>query len=255
VVGAARIERNVSYGPSDLDIFPTNQRCGAPVLMFVHGGGWCCGNKGAVGDQVIRWANDHGYAFVSIEYRLGQRYPVFDQDVAEAIAWVRSHASEFGGDGNKLALMGHSTGGSMVAELGTTPSLYTSQVVFEALDCVVVLDASVLDIAGKMASGPSEGSAASIRRYYGADAQAWTTAAAWDNAQRSNNVGKFLIATRANQSAEQTRFGERLRERGSVVQFVNANGISHGQVLNNIGSVGDRVMTGPVQSFLNDCLG
>ena len=63
VAGQATVQRNVSYGPAALDIFPTAKRCGAPVLIFVHGGGYCCGDKTQIGEQVIRWANEQGYTF------------------------------------------------------------------------------------------------------------------------------------------------------------------------------------------------
>ena len=255
VVGQATVQRDVSYGPAALDIFPTAKRCGAPVLIFVHGGGYCCGDKTQIGEQVIRWSNEQGYTFVAVDYRLRVQYPTFDRDVAKAIVWVRTHASTFGADGDRIALMGHSTGGSMAAELATTPSLYPTADGIKALDCVMLLDPSSLDLAGKMANQPSRGSAALIRRVYGTEVLGWKSASAWDNADDSDNVAKFLIAARGRQSAEQNRFADRLRENASTVQIVDASNLNHGQVMNNIGRTGDRTMTLPVKTFLNDCLG
>ena len=245
----------MSYGPARLDIYPTSVRCNAPLLLFVHGGGWCCGNKTQVNTNVIDWTNAQGYVFVGVDYRLNVTYPTFDQDLAVAVAWLRTNAASFGGDGSRIAIMGHSTGGSMVAELATTPSLFTGTGASTSnVDCVALLDASNLDIVGLMATA-STGSAATIRRFYGDDPAGWANASAYANAANGSIVPRFLVVTRGSQSATHQRFAQRVRNQGAVTVTVNADSLGHGQVLNNIGRANDQVMTRPMQAFLKNCFG
>lgn len=57
-------------------------------------------------------------AFV-VHYRVSPAgFPQSMQDVAEAVAWVRSHAGEHNGDPNKIALMGFSAGGHVAGSVG-----------------------------------------------------------------------------------------------------------------------------------------
>jgi acetyl esterase/lipase len=97
-----------------------------PVILFVHGGTWIVGDKDqrgrirAVGQSLAR----QGYVAVLINYRLSPsvRHPEHVKDVARAFAWVRKHIAEYGGDPDRIVLMGHSAGGHLVTLLVTDDS-------------------------------------------------------------------------------------------------------------------------------------
>src|SRR5690606_34837582 len=61
------------------------------------------------------------YVFVSINYRLGEAgaYPVAQQDTANALAWIHDNIAEFGGDPDKIIVMGHSAGAALTARVAT----------------------------------------------------------------------------------------------------------------------------------------
>lgn len=108
------VRADQSYGrhPNQrLDVYAPAGVTGAPVVIFVHGGEWTKGDKRAVSYKP-KFLNENGIAFVSINYRLSPEamHPAHVGDVAAAIRWVRDHAAGFGGDPNKLVLMGHSAG-------------------------------------------------------------------------------------------------------------------------------------------------
>jgi acetyl esterase/lipase len=75
-----------------------------------------------VDSKVQRWV-PRGFVFVSIDYGLLPQTPVARQadDVAHALAFVQQHAAEWGGDGDKVLLMGHSAGAHLVALLDAAP--------------------------------------------------------------------------------------------------------------------------------------
>ncbi len=120
-----KVSRDQAYGADPrhlLDVFEP-QAAGAPrpVLVFVHGGGFVAGDKHRPGspyqDNVALWAVRHGMVGVNMTYRLAPQHPwpAGAMDVGAAVAWVRSHAAEHGGDPDRIILMGTSAGAAHAA--------------------------------------------------------------------------------------------------------------------------------------------
>ncbi len=117
-----RVTRDVAYGANErhrLDVFQPSGVRGArpaPVLMFVHGGGFVRGDRRTPGtpynDNVALWAVRHGLIGVNITHRLAPQFPwpAGAQDVASAVAWVRNGIVAHGGDPRRIFLMGTSAG-------------------------------------------------------------------------------------------------------------------------------------------------
>lgn len=93
----------------------------APVIVYVHGGGFRTGTFTETAAD-LRWFADQGWLVVSIEYRLAAPgHPTWDEaprDVACGLAWAAHNAGEFGGDPARLALMGDSAGGNLAINVG-----------------------------------------------------------------------------------------------------------------------------------------
>ncbi len=99
--------------------FPRNTPKPYPVIMFVHGGGWSGGSKT---NNRADFMALHGYAVVSIDYRLsGQaKFPAQLYDCKGAVRWLRANAAKYDLDPNRIGVFGSSAGGHLVALLGTT---------------------------------------------------------------------------------------------------------------------------------------
>lgn len=88
-----------------------------PVFMFFHGGGWILGDfpthERLVRDLVV----ESGAAAVFVNYTPSPEahYPLAINQAYAATRWVAEHGSEIGVDGKRLALVGNSVGGNMVA--------------------------------------------------------------------------------------------------------------------------------------------
>ena len=123
-----RTSRDVPYGDhvfQKLDLF-TPATKGFPTVVFVHGGSLTGGDKtdsdyGKVCDAFPA----AGIGCVNINYRLlpAASWPAPAQDVAAALAWLRAHIAESGGDPDRLFLLGHSSGAMLVALVGADASL------------------------------------------------------------------------------------------------------------------------------------
>jgi len=119
---AATATPDIAYGPHvrhQLNVFAPPGVKDAPVVVFVHGGAFVRGNKsdnGEIYENVLHYFANHGCVGVNIEYRLAPeaQYPGAAQDLADALAWVRKNIAEYGGNPQRIFLIGHSAGGTHV---------------------------------------------------------------------------------------------------------------------------------------------
>lgn len=151
--------REHAYGSDPLqklDFWPGAGR-DAPLVIFVHGGGWKRGDKrNATGTDKVTHYTGLGYAFASLNYRLVPAARVEDQatDVANAIAWLKDNASRLGFDGRRVVLMGHSAGAHLSALVGTDPRyLRAAGLDVDDLDGVIPLNGAAYDVPKQMKDG------------------------------------------------------------------------------------------------------
>lgn len=130
----------------------------APLVLFVHGGGWKRGDKdNATGQWKIRNFTGAGYAFASINYRLvpAARVEQQAQDVADALAALIRRRAELGLAPGKAVLMGHSAGAHLVALVGSDPQyLQRAGLSFSDIAGIVSLDGAAYDVPAQLADGP-----------------------------------------------------------------------------------------------------
>jgi acetyl esterase/lipase len=118
--------RDIPYGSAPrhrLDIYrpAAGESTANPVLVFVHGGGFVGGDKsipgGAFYDNIGFWAARNGLLGVTINYRLAPQFgwPAGSEDVGSALQWVCENINAYGGDPQRVVLMGQSAGAVHVA--------------------------------------------------------------------------------------------------------------------------------------------
>lgn len=174
----ARVIRDVAYGADAaqrFDVYLPADARNAPLLFFVHGGGWARGDKGhrALGNKRDYWLGK-GYAVASTNYRLLPDAAPLAQagDVASAIAFAQRKAPEWGVDPALVVLMGHSAGAHLVALLGSKPALLAQAGARRPLG-VVALDSAAMDVAAIM-QAPRHPDL--YDRAFGTDPQYWNAA-------------------------------------------------------------------------------
>ena len=122
---SVRVRPNLRYGDEAgqcLDVYALPQSEHRPVVIFWYGGRWTGGSKSEyrfIGTALA----ERGYVAVVPDYRKfpAVRFPVFVQDAARALVWVREHARELGGDPARIVVMGHSVGAHLGAMLAYEP--------------------------------------------------------------------------------------------------------------------------------------
>jgi triacylglycerol lipase len=112
--------RDIAYGTDKrhrLDVYPpVGAGARAPVVVFLHGGGFIRGDKAdraAVGHYFSR----HGVLAVLPNYRIGprHRWPAGAEDAASVLAWARANVAAHGGDPDHIVIAGESAGAAHVA--------------------------------------------------------------------------------------------------------------------------------------------
>jgi arylformamidase len=130
---------------------PSGKR--APLVVFVHGGGWSIGDKAQGAGTKPNFYNQLGYAFASLNYRLVPHATPADQarDIARALAFLRRDAAKLGFDPDHIVLMGHSAGAHLVALVSSdTRYLAQANVPLTAIKGSILLDGAGYDVAKQM---------------------------------------------------------------------------------------------------------
>jgi acetyl esterase/lipase len=124
-----------------LDIYQPDEarEGGFPVLLQVHGGAWIIGEKEQQGKPLMYHMAQRGWLCVAINYRLSPKeaFPAHIIDVKKAIAWIREHIREYGGNPDFIAITGGSAGGHLSALAALTPNRAEWQPGFEEVDTTV----------------------------------------------------------------------------------------------------------------------
>ena len=108
--------------PMTLNIVAAKEAKGQPVLVFIHGGGFETGTVGELPYGDCREYAGRGIVFVSLGYRLnvfslyeGGNYGL--HDMIFGLKWIKEHIAAFGGDPERITVMGQSAGAMSIMDL------------------------------------------------------------------------------------------------------------------------------------------
>jgi len=112
-------QHRIGSAGADLDVrvYRASSESGQPIVVYCHAGGWILGDLEHSDHLCRHMANQMGAVVVNVDYRLAPEAPfpaAFDDCVA-AFRWARTHAIEIGGDADRIALAGESSGGGLAA--------------------------------------------------------------------------------------------------------------------------------------------
>lgn len=118
---------DITYGTGGsttlkLDVYmPSGVTAPTPAIIFIHGGGFHGGSKGAATDDGPMLAK-HGVAVVGVDYRLSGTavFPAPLYDVKGAVRFIKAHATEYNIDPDAIFSLGESAGGVLASLLGVT---------------------------------------------------------------------------------------------------------------------------------------
>lgn len=123
----------IAYGEGrlqKLDVYAPDSRADAnrPVVVYFYGGAWQSGSR-ADSRAVAQALAAQGIVTVTPDCRNypATIFPGFLDDAAAAVRWTRDHAREFGGNPDRIFVMGHSSGAHIAAMIATDPRYLAAQ--------------------------------------------------------------------------------------------------------------------------------
>lgn len=201
-----------------------------PVVVVFHGGGLVGGSRTATANVADYFASI-GYVGVNGGYRLapGATWPEGARDVGAAVTWLREHVGEYGGDPERIFVVGISTGAFHAATYVFRPELMPTGTA-RAAGAVLVSGPYTFDFAT-----PSPGELA----YFGKDSSRWPemvvighvsatdipvllTTAEWDNPRYTGPFSEL--------------FAELVLEHHVVPRYYQSLGHNHSSQLLSVGT-------------------
>jgi acetyl esterase/lipase len=248
--------KDLAYGSAPretLDVYlPQAQGEAAPVILMVHGGGWCVGDKAARGvakNKVERWTAQ-GFVFVSINYPMvdnGANALAQAHHVAKAAAYVQAHARDWGGDPNRLILMGHSAGAHLVSLVAADSRIRQANGLGPLLG-TVSLESGAMDVVTQM---PKVYPFLKLRyrEAFGETEAQWVTASPFHRLDAAGPPWLGVCSTtRKDDSCGQARaFADKARRLGLRAEVL-PQAKSHGAINNDLGLESD--YTRRVEAFM-----
>ena len=233
---------------------PRNAGAGpAPVIVMVHGGGWCIGDKtlkAVTANKVAHWT-PRGFMMVSVNYPMltdGRNALAQADDVARAIAYVQQNVRSWGGDERRIVLMGHSAGAHLVSLVNADARLRARMGVRPVLGTVSI-DSGATNAVVQMQSLKSPKVKERFVEAFGNNEESWRQASPWHQLDRTAAPWLGICSTkRADDPCSQARaYADKSRSLG-VAAEVRPLDKSHGALNSELGERGD--YTAAVDSFI-----
>ena len=98
---------------------PVHPAHAAPVLIWMHGGGYIIGKPEMEDSICLQFVRELGISIVSVDYRLAPKhpFPAGLEDCYSALMWAKENSAQFGFDLNRIGVGGTSAGGGLAAAL------------------------------------------------------------------------------------------------------------------------------------------
>ena len=220
--GAAEIEK--------LDIYKT-KAVPAPVTIYLHGGAWRRGRAADFAFQAEMFVDAGAHHvvvdFMNVDDAKGDLMPMVDQ-VRRAVAWTWKNAASFGGDPNRIYLIGHSSGAHIAGCVAVTD--WARYGVPEKILAGVLLCSGIYDLAPVRLSKRSE--------YVNFTDEMENALSAQRHIDRLN--APLIVAYGTNESPEFQRqareFADAVKTAGKPVELIVAEGYNHFEIAETLGN-------------------
>lgn len=232
-----------------------------PVVVYVHGGAFALGDKANNMTNKQNLFSGLGYLLISVNYRLSPsvystdptriKYPTHHNDVADAVQWLLTNIATYGGNPDRLALLGHSAGAQLVSLTGTSSLFLPARgIPLTRLKGVASIDTEGYDVVAR----GNEGNEVYLNAFGQANTF-WAEASPINQVVVGNTYPPFFIAKRgtAARIGYADAFISKLQAAGVSVDQVTGNQYDHEGINDAIGAPGETAITNPLKTFFARC--
>ncbi len=270
VARAQEVKQNIRYGREGherqvLDVYAPKDAKNAPVVFWIHGGGWQTGDKTSVQLKPQAFV-DKGFVFVSTNYRL---LPDVDmgtivRDIAQSIGWVHKQIAAHGGNPHRIFVMGHSAGAQLAALVCTDERYLKAEGVplTEIRGCVPV-DGDTYDVPAIIETAETRWRVHGLppakfghREKFGNDPEKHRDFSAVNHVTSNKGIPPFLIvyvSGHPDTTAQAQRLNNALKEAGVTVKMFGGRETTHNKINADLG-LPDDPGTKALFDFVNEAL-
>lgn len=268
LTAAQDVKKDIPYGDQDrqvLDVTSPKDAKNLPVVFWIHGGGWQQGDKSQVKEKPAMFV-ERGFVFVSTNYRLLPKVEMLTlfQDVAKAVGWTYKHVADYGGDPNRLFIMGHSAGAQLAALMCTDERYLKAEgVPFSALKGCVPVDGDTYDVPAIIETAETRLrvhgeplSKNSHRIKFGNDPEKHKDYSAVYHVEKDKGIPPFLIlyvSDHPDTSIQARRLANVLQKSDIPATLFGGKNTNHNKLNDDIGTPDDPT-TKAIDAFLNGVL-
>lgn len=270
VAQAQDVKKNIPYAdPANerqmLDVYSPANAKKLPVVFWIHGGGWQAGDKAGVQPKAQAFV-DKRFVFVSTNYRL---LPDVDmgtiiRDVAKSIRWVHDHIAEYGGDPQRLFVMGHSAGAQLAAIVCVDDRYLKAEgVSLSTIKGCVPVDGDTFDVPAIIETAETRRRVHGLpqakvghREKFGSDPEKHRDFSAVTHVAKGKGIPPFFIlyvAEHPDTSSQAMRLGNVLKDAGLPVILFGGKETTHNKINADLG-LADDPATKAVFDFVADAL-
>ncbi|WP_316749883.1 alpha/beta hydrolase [Pedobacter gandavensis] len=190
-----KVAKDIDYGKAEGKIsnqlniyYPEDTIAKKGVILFIHGGSWSSGKK-----ETYWWLGRNlarkGLVAVIINYGLApdQQYPQMAADCATALDWVSQHIGSYGGNPERIFLMGHSAGGHLAELINADPQYLTATGFKGEIKGVILNDAFGLDMQEYLSKAEKDDNYYNFLRTFTENPVIWTKASPLNYVQQIKN--------------------------------------------------------------------
>jgi arylformamidase len=255
---AQDVKRDIPYATPPverqvLDIYAPPGAKNLPVVFWIHGGGWQTGDKSSVQEKPRAFV-ERGFVFVSTNYRLlpNVEMGTIIRDVAKSLGWVHKNIAQYGGDPNRILVMGHSAGAQLAALVCIDDRYLKAEgVPLEALKGCVPVDGDTYDVPAIIETAETRRrvhgqppTTFGHREKFGNDPEKHRDFSAVTHIAQGKGIPPFLIlhvADHPDTTAQAQRLGTVLKNAGLPATVYGAKETNHTRINAEIGKPDDPV--------------
>ena len=250
-----RVAQDVPYAePANprqmVDVYAPPNAKNLPVVFWIHGGGWQAGDKTAVQLKPQTFVNA-GFVFVSVSYRFVTHVEMGDivRDVAKGLRWTHDNVAKYGGDPERVFVMGHSAGAQLAALICTDDRFLKAEgLTFAMLRGCVPVDGDTYDVpleiatttARRKAAGQPEPKFGHPEKF--GDPEHQRDLSAVNHVAKGKGIPPFLllhVAVHPDTTAQAERLRDVLVASGIPAKTFAANDTNHSKLNADLGETGD----------------
>jgi arylformamidase len=248
-----------------VDVYSPAGAKNLPVVFWIHGGGWQAGDRTSVQVKPQAFV-EKGFAFVSTGYRLLPNVEMVEifHDIAKSMRWVHDHVAEYGGDPNRVLVMGHSAGAQLAALISIDDRYLKAEGLSLGMikGCVPV-DGDTYDVPAIIETAETRRrvhgqpqAKNGHREKFGNDPAKHRDYSAVAHIAKDKGIPPFLIlhvADHPDTSAQADRLASVLKESNISVKVFSAKETNHNKLNENLG-LADDAATKAVFEFVSEVL-